>query len=84
MTLASPARWFVLALLAATMGTYMAADSATAADKDGFVMLFNGKDLEGWKTTGNWYAEGDGVLAIKPRPGESGWQRHDAYLWHAK
>ena len=22
--------------------------------KDGFVSLYNGKDLTGWKTTGNW------------------------------
>lgn len=84
MTLASPARWFALALLTAATGILMAAGSATAADKDGFVTLFNGKDLQGWKTTGNWYVEGDGVLAIKPRPGESGWQRYDAYLWHSK
>lgn len=48
---------------------------------DGFVRLYNGKDLGGWKTTGNWLVEDNGVLAIKPRPGETGWQRYDAYLW---
>lgn len=42
--------------------------------------LFNGKDLSGWKTTGNWRAETDGTVAITPRPGESGWTRYDAYL----
>jgi hypothetical protein len=28
--------------------------------------------------------EEEGVLAIKPRPGERGWQRYDAYLWAEK
>ena len=57
---------------------------ALAAEKcDGFTCLFNGKDLSGWTTTGNWLVE-DGVLAIKPRPGEKGWQRYGAYLWAEK
>ena len=51
---------------------------------DGFVSLYNGKDLTGWTTTGNWFAEDKGVLAIVPRPGEEGWQRFDAYLWSEK
>jgi type 1 glutamine amidotransferase len=50
-------------------------------EKGGFVSLFNGKDLTGWETKGNWVVEEGGVLAIKPRPGEEGWQRYDAYLW---
>jgi hypothetical protein len=32
----------------------------------GFVPLFNGKDLSGWQTTGNWAYEPDGVLSLKP------------------
>lgn len=48
---------------------------------DGFVELLNGKDLSGFKTTGNWVYEDDGSLALKPREGESGWQRYGAYLW---
>ena len=46
--------------------------------------LFNGKDLTGWSTTGNWKANSDGVLSIKPRPGEQGWQRYADYLWTEK
>ncbi len=56
----------------------------TAAEKaggdDGFRQMFNGKDLTGWKTTGNWIVEKDNVITLKPRPGERGWQRYDAYL----
>ena len=51
-----------------------------ADKKTGFVSLFNGKDLTGWKTTGNWLVQEGGVLAIEPREGEEGWQRYDAYL----
>jgi hypothetical protein len=58
-----------------------AAESTDARAEDGFVTLFNGKDLTGWKTNGNWIVEDEGVLAIKPRPGEKGWRRFDAYLW---
>lgn len=46
----------------------------------GFVPMFDGKSLNGWKTTGNWIVEKDGAVALKPRPGEKGWQRFDAYL----
>lgn len=53
-------------------------------NKDGFQTLFNGKNLEGWMTKGNWMAKKDGVLAIIPRKGEKGWQRYDAYLWSKK
>jgi len=58
--------------------------SLFSADEEGWVTLFNGKDLTGWVTTGNWLVEDDGVLAIKPRPGEEGWQRFDAYLYTEK
>jgi len=51
-----------------------------AAACDGFVPMFNGEDLTGWQTTGNWVVEPDGSIALKPRPGEKGWQRYDAYL----
>ena len=33
---------------------------------DGFVPMFNGKNLSGWQTTGNWLYERDGVVALKP------------------
>lgn len=57
---------------------------AAEADDEGFVTLYNGKDLTGWETTGNWLVEEGGVLAIKPRPGERGWGRFGAYLWAEK
>lgn len=51
-----------------------------APDSEGFVPLFNGKNLDGWKTTGNWVVEEDGTVTLVPRPGETGWQRFDAYI----
>ena len=42
--------------------------------------LYNGKDLAGWKTTGNWLPQADGSLLIQPRKGERGWQRYSDYL----
>jgi len=54
--------------------------AVAAEGTDGFKPMFNGRDLTGWKTTGNWVVEEGGVVTLKPRPGESGWQRYDAYL----
>ena len=45
-----------------------------------FAPMFNGKDLAGWKTTGNWKVEKGGIVTLHPRPGEEGWKRFDAYL----
>lgn len=61
-----------------TTGTLNAAE--TKPDADGFVPMFDGKTLKGWQTTGNWVVEKDGSITLKPRPGEKGWQRYDAYL----
>jgi len=52
--------------------------------EDGFVTLYNGKDLTGWQTTGNWIPQKDGSLLIQPRKGEKGWQRYSAYLTSKK
>ena len=49
--------------------------------ESGFVHLYNGKDLTGWKTTGNWLPQEGGAVLIQPRPGEKGWERYSAYLW---
>lgn len=57
-----------------------AEDLHPAADAPGFVPMFNGKDLTGWKTTGNWVVDTDGSITLHPREGEKGWQRYDAYL----
>jgi hypothetical protein len=64
---------------AALMGplTSHAADSS----KDGFINLFNGKDLTGWKTTGNWVVEEDGVIALNPKPGKRGIFSYRLFLW---
>ena len=72
----------IAVLLTVTSGGALAEDAA--AKDDGFVPLFNGKDLTGWVTTGNWLIEEGGVLAIKPRPGERGYSRFGAYLWADK
>ena len=53
-------------------------------DLSKFRSLYNGKDLTGWKTTGNWIPQDDGSLLIQPREGEKGWQRYGAYLWSEK
>jgi len=49
-----------------------------------WVTLYNGKDLTGWQTTGNWLPQKDGSVLIQPRKGEKGWQRYSAYLWSKK
>ena len=39
--------------------------SMLLGNKEGdFVSLYNGKDLSGWKTTGNWLPQKDGSLLI--------------------
>ncbi|MEM7012436.1 MAG: DUF1080 domain-containing protein [Verrucomicrobiota bacterium] len=53
----------------------------SAAADDDLKPLFNGKDLTGFKTEGNWVIEEDGSVAIKPREGETGWKRYGSYLW---
>tara|TARA_B100001057_G_C22507495_1_gene816511 strand:+ start:508 stop:768 length:261 start_codon:yes stop_codon:yes gene_type:complete len=47
---------------------------------DGFISLFNGKDLTHWQTTGNWLPQKDGSLLIQPKSGQKGWQRYSDYL----
>jgi len=71
-------------MMVAVMWSLLAMAGSQAAESgaadDGFVPLFDGKTLNGWQTTGNWIVEEGGVVALRPRPGESGWQRYDAYL----
>ena len=68
-----------LALLLLAGGAPAADHEITEWSETGFVDLFNGKDLTGWRTTGHWVVE-DGVVTLRPREGEEGWQRYDAYL----
>lgn len=53
---------------------------ASEKDEDGFVQMFNGKDLTGWQTAGNWLVKDDNVIALEPRKGEWGWKRYADYL----
>jgi hypothetical protein len=53
-----------------------------AARREGWVNLLEGNDLsKHWTTKGNWSIDDEGVITLKPRPGEKGWARFDAYLW---
>jgi hypothetical protein len=52
--------------------------------EEAFVPMFDGRTLSGWQSTGNWVVEEGGVITLKPRPGEEGWQRYDAYLTTAR
>jgi hypothetical protein len=55
------------------------------ADKKKWTNLLEGAELgKHWTTTGNWKLAKDGVVSLKPRPGEQGWARFDAYLWAKK
>ena len=79
------ARWFGVAGVLCLM-IVLGFSGMRAADKDddGFVPMFNGKDLSGWKTEGNWVVQKNGVVTLKPRPGEKGWQRYKSYIWSEK
>ena len=68
-----------LALLSMSLGRAPAAEPEA---KDGWVTLLKGTDFsEHWTTKGNWLPGSDEDVQLEPRPGESGWQRYDAYLW---
>ena len=62
------------------LGTLILSASLHGKDESGFVSMFNGKDLTGWNTTGNWVVEKDNTITLKPRPGEHGWTRYKDYL----
>lgn len=58
----------------------IATSLAEPAEDNGFTPLYNGKDLSGWQTEGNWLPQDDGTLKIEPRKGEEGWRRFKDYL----
>jgi len=71
--------------IAVTFALVVGTSVSLAQDKDGWTSLLEGKDLtKHCFTKGNWILGEDGVVALKPRKGESGWQRYDAYLWAKK
>lgn len=67
-------------IISVVTGTLLLSTNVWASDIAEFVPMFNGKDLSGWNTTGNWIVEEDNVITLKPRPGEQGWQRYGDYL----
>jgi hypothetical protein len=49
---------------------------------EGWTDLLADNDLtQHWTTRGNWMIDDDGVVTLRPREGERGWARFDAYLW---
>lgn len=70
-------RSLALALTGLSLGL---ADDA----EQGFVPMFNGKDLTGWQTTGNWVVKEGNIVTLEPRPGEHGWQRYSDYITTVK
>ena len=74
----------VVALTVWSVIVVTSCSSPSSGDEGGWTALYNGVDLTGWQTTGNWIPQADGVLLIQPRPGEEGWRRFDAYLWSEK
>lgn len=67
-------------LLATAIAATAISCNAAEKDDDGFVQMFNGKDLTGWQTTGNWLVKEDNIITLEPRKGEWGWQRYGDYI----
>ncbi len=63
-------------LLTLALGATEKADQPS--ERTSFTKLFKLSDFE---TKGNWIEEKKNVLHLKPREGETGWKRYDAYLW---
>lgn len=89
MTQARRVKWTILVLCGICLTAIvsrpdrLAADDAAAKAETGkgqWVDLLKGGDYsEHWVTKGNWKSHAEDV-ELQPRPGESGWQRYDAYL----
>jgi len=71
---------FKTTLLATAIAATAISCNASEKDEDGFVQMFNGKDLTGWQTTGNWLVKEGNIITLEPRKGEWGWQRYADYL----
>jgi hypothetical protein len=72
---------FNIAFLTGSLALFISAFPVAAADNDGFVSLFNGKDFSGW-TMGpdkSWVIE-NGVIALK-RDKYDGKEYNADYLW---
>lgn len=76
---------FAFALLAAMAAPSLNGIRAHDNSTTGWTNLLEGNDLaKHWNTKGNWILDKEGVVELKPREGEKGWQRYDAYLWAKK
>ena len=71
--------YILLLVLSTSLSTARAGHPEKNAE--GFVTIFDGKDLSSVVTEGNLQIQGDGSLALVPREGESGWKRYHHYLW---
>ncbi|MBM3878424.1 MAG: DUF1080 domain-containing protein [Verrucomicrobia bacterium] len=73
---------FSLIALTGLLGAAAIAAEKTSQDKAWVPLLSAQTERldDRWTTTGNWVLQ-DGVAALQPRPGESGWSRWSAYLW---
>ena len=58
-----------------TLFAFSTVTTLQAEPPKGFVMLFNGKNLDGWQAKKNGWAVEDGVLVRKPGSG---------YIWTKK
>ncbi|MEM0970021.1 MAG: hypothetical protein AAGJ31_11760, partial [Verrucomicrobiota bacterium] len=61
--------------------TYLLGTLFSVSAESEWVSAFDGTNLGQLETAGNWTIQEDGSLYLKPREGESGWKRYDAYLW---
>lgn len=62
----------------------VASVEADEKDAEWTDLLADNKLTDNWHTAGNWKISDKGVVTLKPRPGEKGWSRFDAYLWSKK
>jgi len=69
----------VMKMLAAFFCAITMLAAADAAGQKGFVPLFDGKDLKGWKTVSSHWVVEDGVIALKDRTDNE--EHNGDYLW---
>jgi Domain of Unknown Function (DUF1080) len=74
--------WALLFMLS-VIAWLLIGPAVRSGDKGGdWVNLLAGGELsKHWFTEGNWKLDKEGVVALEPRKGESGWTRYNMYLW---
>lgn len=68
----------LLVVLAFPLTPHSAEETKSSDKPIPFTKLYKLSDFE---TNGNWMEKGKSTLHLKPREGETGWKRYDAYLW---